>query len=481
MNRILQRKNTEPFLAILLLVLVSAIAYLPLANRFGYYFDDWSLVWAGHTQGPAKLIQMYSIDRPFIGPVFASLYAVLGENPLPWALTGYLLRVAGGLALLGALRMVWPGQALATTSMALLFLVYPGFLRQPNTIQYQNHLISIGAELLSIALSLWAFRIQRRAGRLAVVALAMILSLIAVLMMEYMFGLEALRGALIWLSLPGKERLSLGSRIRRTLARWCPYLLTLAGFLVWRLFIFKSTRSATDVGALGQMYLSSPAYQLVKVLTEWLKDFWEITLAGWVVPAYRFISEARLRVLLFSLGFALAATGLCLIYRAWLRRTGSVDEGKALDQPGDWSTAAIWVGAAAVLGASLPIILSNRGSISTSFDRYALPGSAGAGSWRLRLAGRAVNSRLKERVPLGLVALAVITHYNNSVSPAVTAGPARILVAGKLEGPGLQGWRSPPRPTCQTLIPSKKIMKSGVRRTWSITLNPPARGCTRKY
>ena len=317
MNRILQRKNTEPFLAVLLLVLVSAIAYLPLASRFGYYFDDWSLVWAGQTPGPAKLIQMYSIDRPFIGPVFAGLYGVLGENPLPWALTGYLLRVGGGLALLGALRMVWPGQTLATTSMALLFLVYPGFLRQPNTIQYQNHLISIGAELLSIALSLWALRIQRRAGRLAVIALAMILSLIAVLMMEYMFGLEALRGALLWLSLPGRERLPLGGRIRRTLARWSPYLLTLAGFLVWRLFIFKSTRSATDVGALGQMYLSSPGYQLVRVAAEWLKDFWEITLAGWVVPAYRFIAEARLRVLLFSLVFALAAARLCLIYRAW--------------------------------------------------------------------------------------------------------------------------------------------------------------------
>ena len=174
MNRILQRKNTEP----------SgdppagaglAIAYLPLASRFGYYFDDWSLVWAGHTQGPAEAIQMYSIDRPFIGPVFASLYAVLGENPLPWALTGYLLRVGGGLALLAALRMVWPGHALATTSMALLFLVYPGFLRQPNTIQYQNHLISIGAESALDCIVAVGFQ-DTAAGlvRLAVVGLAMV-------------------------------------------------------------------------------------------------------------------------------------------------------------------------------------------------------------------------------------------------------------------------------------------------------------------
>ena len=141
--------------------------------------------------------------------------------------------------------------------------------------------------------------------------------------------------------------------------------------------------------------------------------------------------------------------------------------GKALDQPGGWSTAAIWVGAATVLGASLPIILSNRGvEFSTSFDRYTLPGSAGAAILAVGLAGRAVNSRLKEWIPVGLVALAVITHYNNSVFfRGLLAGPARILVAGKLAGlrpskMALSCW-----PTCLIRIPSKKITKSGVRRT----------------
>ena len=99
-----------------------------------------------------------------------------------------------------------------------------------------------------------------------------------------------------------------------------------------------------------------------------------------------------------------------------VRRTSAAGGGQALDQPGDWSTSAIWVGAFTVLGASLPIILSNRGvEFSTSFDRYTLPGSAGAAILAVGLAGRAVNSRLKDWIPLGLVALAVITHYNNSV------------------------------------------------------------------
>ena len=63
----------EALFSISLLVLVSAIAYLPLIRRFGYYRDDWYLMYGGMMQGAKKFIEIYSIDRPFIGYFMAGL------------------------------------------------------------------------------------------------------------------------------------------------------------------------------------------------------------------------------------------------------------------------------------------------------------------------------------------------------------------------------------------------------------------------
>src|ERR1043165_4888441 len=81
-------------------------------------------------------------------------YLVFGQNPLYYNLSAYVFRVLGALALLWCLNMLWPGKRTATTLMSLLFLIYPGFLSQPNAIDYQSHIIGLAAALASIALTL---------------------------------------------------------------------------------------------------------------------------------------------------------------------------------------------------------------------------------------------------------------------------------------------------------------------------------------
>lgn len=57
-------------------------------------------------------------------------------------LSAYVFRVLGALALLWVVRMLWHRQSTATLLMALLFLIYPGFLSQPNCIYLCKRSIS---------------------------------------------------------------------------------------------------------------------------------------------------------------------------------------------------------------------------------------------------------------------------------------------------------------------------------------------------
>jgi len=48
----------------ILLLLVSALAYLPLINQLGYNHDDWYLMASAHAEGPGVFREIFSVDRP---------------------------------------------------------------------------------------------------------------------------------------------------------------------------------------------------------------------------------------------------------------------------------------------------------------------------------------------------------------------------------------------------------------------------------
>jgi hypothetical protein len=75
----------------------------------------------------------------------------------------------------------------------LLFLVYPGFLQQPNANTFSNHLVSYTAEVLSLAAT--AELLDTRPGwrRTGLTVFAVAGGLTCWLFYEYMIGLETLR------------------------------------------------------------------------------------------------------------------------------------------------------------------------------------------------------------------------------------------------------------------------------------------------
>ena len=145
--------KSESFSAALLLLLTTAITYGVSIPQLGYYHDDWFVLWSGHVRGAASIIPLFSTDRPFMGVIYSFVYRLLGDVVSNWHVYALLWRFIGGLAFFWILRLLWPQHKYMTALMAVLFIVYPGFLSQPNANTKQNHLYGFGTALLGTCLT----------------------------------------------------------------------------------------------------------------------------------------------------------------------------------------------------------------------------------------------------------------------------------------------------------------------------------------
>jgi hypothetical protein len=146
----------------------------------------------------------------------------------------------------------------------VLFVVYPGFLQQPNANTLSNQLTSYACAVVSLALTVAAGRARDRRRSIALTAVAILTGLANWLLYEYMIGLEGVRLVLLGL-LAWRSEHGIKTAVRRTMAHWLPYLVPLAAYLVWRMLLFKAVRVAVDVGGLLQQYTGSPLRMLGRV------------------------------------------------------------------------------------------------------------------------------------------------------------------------------------------------------------------------
>lgn len=405
---------------LLLIISVAALVYLPLIGQFGYYRDDWHVAWAARLFGPARIIDLHLTDRPVMGVLYSLTYAGLGDSPLAWQAYAFALRVAGALAFFWLLRLVWPSRRLPAVLMAVLFVIYPGFLQMPTASAYSNHLFGLLAGIVSIAFSIQAWLTGRGWLRIALTILAVLAGLACFSIMEYMISLEVMRLLLFgYLSFTGRfgftaGKVSLSARAVSLAQKWLPYLAGLGLFLAWRILIFKSARAVTDVGSLARLYLAEPGLMLGRVVIETLKGAFNALALAWGVPFYNLTSKAGYTDLLISAFLALLVIAAVLGY---IRLARSMPNQAPAESTGDesWAGQAIVLGVLVTLVNLLPIVLANRDiRLTDTFDRYTLPASMGVVmvvvglAHLLKPSGRAVFLAL-------LLGICVITHYQNAV------------------------------------------------------------------
>jgi hypothetical protein len=394
--------------SVLFLLLLSMLAYLPNINLFGYFRDDWYLMYSANAFGGDAFHAIYASDRPMRALLMSLVYSVFGLNPLYYNLSVYFFRVLGTFAFLWTLQMLWPRQRNATLIASALFLLYPGFLSTPNAIDYQAQQFGLFLAMLSIALSVRAVLGLRPAQKVAAWVLVGVTAVFYLGFVEYFLGLEVFRFALLtMLAYRGSE----GKWLKRGFMTWFPFALGPLAFLTWRFFFFESTRKATDLGAQISRFFSDPLLVGVEWAVTLLKDIFEVTVLSWGVPFYGlWNAPERLREWFFAGLLAMLSVGAVVLVLK-LRPLESESETESTQ----WQREAFWVGLVTVVAGFVPVILSNRDADFASLSRYMLASSVGA---VILLA--AFMSQFKSRTVYAgmmglLIASAVLMHYFNGL------------------------------------------------------------------
>ncbi|MEW6239286.1 MAG: hypothetical protein AB1564_00560 [Chloroflexota bacterium] len=404
---------------IALFFLVAAFIYLPLADQFGYYNDDWYSMYAARVAGPQIFREVYSIDRPGRALVMIPLYILFGGDPFYYSLSAYFFRVVGALSLLWLLRLLWPAQRNATLLMAFLFLIYPGFLSQPNAIDFQSHLIGICLAFLSLGLTVQALTV----GNIKTQALFWLGAALTgwgyLSQMEYYIGFEAVRLALVTL-LSRRENSSWKKTVWPAVKLWLPYLVVPAVYLFWRIFLFENQRPTTDVDLQFGKLFEAPLETLYAWLMNFIQSMLNVLVLAWGVPLATLSFSLDLHSKLVSLVPAAVVLAISLLAFALLQRRQTETENAA-----DWQREALWLGLAWTLFGLLPVIFANRAVIFPNYSRYGLVSSAGAVLALVSVLYQIAWSRLRTGLVALLLFSASVTHYANGVVHANFANDVR--------------------------------------------------------
>jgi hypothetical protein len=410
--------RSDGFILSVLLFIVAGLVYLPFIFKFGYYYDDWYLMYAAGAKGPLIFNTIFSVDRPLRALVMIPAYYFFGPNPLYYNLSAFVFRLSSGIFFLWTLRMVWPRERWMALSAALLFLTYPGFLSQPNAIDYQSHLAGLAAGMLSIALTVKAIQSENLKSKMALYLFSILLGWFYLSQIEWYIGLEFFRFACIFILALDlrvlKELGGLKTQILRFL-RWAvPVILIPAVFLVWRIFFFKSERGATDLNMQFGDVRSAPLIFLLNWLRALGNDTLDVLFSAWFIPLQR--QSFRMTNTDWLTGLGIAALTLAVGWVAFRRNSLSGD-GQP-DHGSSWKREVFWIGVGMILFGLLPVILVGRAVDFKSYSRYTLIASVGAAL--LWTVGLSVISNVRARAALLSLLLlsASLTHYANGLAHA---------------------------------------------------------------
>ncbi|HUE99171.1 MAG TPA: hypothetical protein VMN99_07935, partial [Anaerolineales bacterium] len=359
-------------------------------------------------------VDIFSVDRPGRALVMIPAYILFGANPLYYNLSAYVFRVVGALALFWSLNMLWPGRRTMTILMALLFVIYPGFLSAPNAIDYQSHVIGLAAALSSIALTLKATLTQDRVKNTTLHILSILLGWLYLSQMEWYIGFELFRWASVWL---------LSSRLEgdllqkgKMLARWAyPSLAIPLFFLIWRLFLFESERGATDTEVQFELFRLYPLQTLFHWTVQVLQDLFDVLLAAWVIPLAQLMDYIQwwgsvLGVLVLGLVF--------FVFDKWEYGSNDASEVSVTRE-------AVLLGLFTAIVGLIPIAMVNREVTFPVFSRYSLVSSVGVSIFTGALVMSVRKRGLRNALVAGLILVAMLTHHANSVRHAEVAAAVR--------------------------------------------------------
>lgn len=418
MSKIHSFFRSKDFLIFAALTIIAGLAYLPFVRQFGYFNDDWYLMYAAGAKGAAVFREIFSIDRPGRVLVMMPTYWLFGQNPLYYNLSVYFFRLIGAIGLYWLLHMLWPRQRAAAANMAVLFLIYPGFLSQPNAIDYQSHIVGLAAAMLSIACTVKAVLSERSSNKSGFFSVAILLGWFYLWQMEWYIGFEFLRWASIFV-LISRVGGTVIQKVVRTIRRAYPLIFVPVVFLFWRIALFHPERGATDIGLQLDQVIQSPLTTGLHWLVTMLTDAWKVAFLAWGQPLLSLLPWLWTRnLLLLGLGVSAVSAAILLVILKQAESPEKSDEE-------EWKLEAFGLGFSSVIAGLIPIILVNRYVDFTFYSRYTLVSSAGAAILLVSLVSSLKQTGLQKIMIAILVLIATLTHFANSQRAVQITGATR--------------------------------------------------------
>ncbi|HNA89378.1 MAG TPA: hypothetical protein PK989_08735 [Anaerolineales bacterium] len=299
------------YLMPLAFLVIAILGFGLLANRLGYYQDDWPYIFYAFNKGiPSLTIEMYYDSRPNAAWMYISLFKLLGFNPLAWHITALLTRWLTATTLWYFLKRVFPQNKREVTFAVLLFLIHPFFLIQPYAVN--SMLYWGGFFFFAVSLYLMVRTITKTTYRIPLITLAVFLEGLHLFTSEYYVGMVLIRPLILfWLF---DQTTTVRERLTKTILNWLPYLSTLAAYVIWRMFLYVPPPIG-DRNAPKILYalFQSPIETIGYLIRTALQDSLIVTFTSW----YRTLVPELLSFASVFNWFVLFITGLSFLAAAF--------------------------------------------------------------------------------------------------------------------------------------------------------------------
>ena len=394
---------------ILILVLASALAYLPNITKLTLYKDDWYYIADGFFGGPKIFHDMFFVDRPLRGYLYEGLFSIFGTNPFPYQVLAYVWRLLGGLLYFWLLNLIWPKNTRLNTWIAVFFTLYPGYLWWVSGVEYQPYILAQCLQVFSFVMTVLFLRTTGWAKKILFFCCAAISGWTGYMLVDYTIGMELFRLVIVYLELKhrqpgGKSRGGLGTVIKK----FIPLILIPLGFMVWRTFFFDNARPETDISLQLSQFKATPLAVGFIWLQKLIVSFFNVTVAGWIKP---FLSHFE------SISFwqLMIACGLCLVVLFAARKLlHSADE--PADAGDRWQSEALLGGAIGVIGGIIPIVVMNREVNIEYYSHYLLNILAASVPMLVAVLAYLRTSKIRETALQLILAFLIFSNYCYSVS-----------------------------------------------------------------
>ena len=373
----IQKLHFQKWTIPLAILLVCVVSYGLFISKLGFYWDDWKIIFLTQTQGIAGIRDFLSYGRPISLWTYVLTTPFLGTAPINRHIFALLTRWLCVLGMWWSLHGLWPHRTRQVTWMALLFAIYPIFFQQAISVIYGQAFVLYGLFFLSLGAMVWAIRLPRFSWILTTLALAA--TVLNIFSLEYFVGLELLRPLFLWFVF--KETYSNRVSIRRVLEHWCPYLIVLFAYVIWRLFIVKL---ATDAYAPTLMvgFAANPIPTLITIFQTIIQDFIYIVFTSWFDTLQVASIDLSNRFIVFSWIIPIIAAIAISLFM--LRGDDSEDDSE--HSQNNWCKWGVFTGAYATLVGMLPVWLIERSVLVGFFaDRFGLAALFGASIFSVSL------------------------------------------------------------------------------------------------